>query len=65
METLTELLTTGGIMFKKLLKKKEEKSTKPFVPNKRVSEKPLTDQEKMNVGFNGSTYSLNGRDIDF
>ena len=52
-------------MFKKLLKKREEKSTKPFVPNKRVSEKPLTDQEKMNAGFNGSTYSLNGRDIDF
>ena len=52
-------------MFKKLLNKKEAKTVKPFVPNKRVSEKPLTDQEKMNAGFNGSTYSLNGRDIDF
>jgi len=34
-----------------------------FVPNKRVGS--LTDKEKMDKGFNGSTYSINGRDVDF
>ena len=34
-----------------------------FIPNKRVGS--LTDKEKMDKGFNGSTYSINGRDVDF
>lgn len=38
---------------------------KPFVPNKRLNDEKMTDQEKMDQGFNGSTYSINGRDVDF
>jgi len=25
----------------------------------------MTDEEKLKQGFNGSTYSINGRDVDF
>ena len=38
---------------------------KKFNPSKRVNSEKLTDKEKMDKGFNGSTYSINGRDVDF
>jgi len=25
----------------------------------------MSDEEKLKQGFNGSTYSINGRDVDF
>jgi len=25
----------------------------------------MSDEEKLKAGFNGSTYSINGRDVDF
>ena len=34
-------------------------------PYKRVDSDKMTDIEKMNKGFNGKTYSLNGLDVDF
>ena len=34
-------------------------------PYKRVDSDKMTDIEKMNKGFNGKTYSVNGLDIDF
>ena len=34
-------------------------------PNKRVDSDKMTDIEKMNKGFNGKTYSVNGLDVDF
>ena len=34
-------------------------------PFKRINSENMTDIEKMNSGFNGKTYSINGMDIDF
>ena len=34
-------------------------------PYKRVGSDKMTDIEKMDKGFNGKTYSVNGLDVDF
>ena len=34
-------------------------------PYKRVDSDKMTDIEKMNKGFDGKTYSVNGLDVDF
>ena len=34
-------------------------------PYKRVDSDNMTDIEKMDKGFNGKTYSVNGLDVDF
>ena len=34
-------------------------------PYKRVDSENMTEIEKMDQGFNGKTFSLNGMDIDF
>lgn len=34
-------------------------------PWKRVDSENMTDVEKMDEGFNGKTYSINGMDVDF
>ena len=34
-------------------------------PFKRVDSEKMTDIEKMDKGFNGKTYSINGMDVDF
>ena len=34
-------------------------------PYKRVDSDKMPDIEKMNKGFNGKTYSVNGLDVDF
>ena len=34
-------------------------------PYKTVDTQKMTDIEKMDKGFNGKTYSINGMDIDF
>ena len=34
-------------------------------PYKRVDSENMTDIEKMDKGFNGKTFSINGIDIDF
>ena len=34
-------------------------------PYKRVDRDKMPDIEKMNKGFNGKTYSVNGLDVDF
>ena len=33
--------------------------------NKRVDSEKMTDIEKMDQGFNGKTFTLNGKDVDF
>tara|TARA_Y100001954_G_C15751413_1_gene573890 strand:- start:92 stop:268 length:177 start_codon:yes stop_codon:yes gene_type:complete len=43
----------------------EEQKQKRFNPSTRIEGDKLTDKEKMDKGFNGSTYSINGRDVDF
>ena len=55
-----------------LFKKKEQLKTKPTRleqikkdKNKRVDSDNMTDIEKMDKGFNGNTYSINGKDVDF
>jgi hypothetical protein len=34
-------------------------------PHKRVDSENMTEIEKMDKGFNGKTFSINGMDIDF
>ena len=34
-------------------------------PYKRVDSEDMTEVEKMDKGFNGKTYSINGMDVDF
>ncbi len=55
-----------------LFKKKEQPKTKQTRleqikkdKNKRVDSDNMTDIEKMDKGFNGNTYSINGKDVDF
>jgi hypothetical protein len=43
-------------------KRLEQMKKNPF---KRVDSQKMTDIEKMDEGFNGKTYSINGMDIDF
>ena len=43
-------------------KRLEQMKKKPF---KKINSENMTDIEKMNSGFNGKTYSINGMDIDF
>ena len=43
----------------------EEPKQKKFNPTKRVDSDNLSDKEKMDKGFNGKTYSINGIDVDF
>ena len=43
----------------------EEQKPKKFNPWKRINSENMTDKEKMDKGFNGKTYSINGIDVDF
>ena len=43
----------------------EEPKQKKFNPRVRINSENMTDKEKMDKGFNGKTYSINGIDVDF
>ena len=43
----------------------QKQKQKKFNPSKRIDGDKLSDKEKMDKGFNGKTYSINGRDVDF
>ena len=43
----------------------EEQKPKKFNPWKRINSDKMSDKEKMDKGFNGKTYSINGIDVDF
>ena len=43
----------------------EEPKQKKFDPWVRINSENMSDKEKMNKGFNGKTYSINGIDVDF
>ena len=47
---------------RKKKKRLEEVQKNPY---KRVDSDKMTDIEKMDKGFNGKTYSVNGLDVDF
>ena len=42
-----------------------ELKPKKFNPWKRINSEKMSDIEKMDKGFNGKTYSINGIDVDF
>ena len=63
-------------MFKWIKNKKSKSKVEPLKkesrleqmkknPFKRVDSENMTDIEKMDRGFNGKTFSINGIDIDF
>ena len=43
----------------------QKQKQKKFNPWVRINSENMDDIEKMNKGFNGKTYSINGIDIDF
>ena len=43
----------------------EEPKQKKFNPWIRINSENMSDKEKMDKGFNGKTYSINGIDVDF
>ena len=43
----------------------EEPKQKKFDPWVRINSEKMSDKEKMDKGFNGKTYSINGIDVDF
>ena len=43
----------------------EEPKQKKFNPWVRINSENMCDREKMDKGFNGKTYSINGIDVDF
>ena len=43
----------------------EELKQKKFNPWVRINSQNMSDKEKMDKGFNGKTYSINGIDVDF
>ena len=51
-------------LYSKLLGKKEN-SKKQFDPNIRIDAENLSEKEKMDKGFNGKTYTINGIEYDF
>ena len=48
-----------------LIKKESRLEQMKKNPYKRVDSENMTDIEKMDRGFNGKTFSINGIDIDF
>ena len=55
------------IKFKFLARFKNKKRLEQMKKNpfKRVDSEKMSDIEKMDKGFNGKTYSINGMDVDF
>ena len=49
----------------KVFKKESRLEQMKKNPYKRVDSENMTDIEKMDRGFNGKTFSINGMDIDF
>ena len=49
----------------KLFGEKENSKPKKFDPNIRVDAEKLSEKEKMDKGFNGKTYTINGIEYDF
>ena len=43
----------------------KKQKQKKFNPWKRINSENMTDREKIDKGFNGKTYSINGMDVDF
>ena len=43
----------------------EEPKQKKFNRWVRINSENMSDKEKMDKGFNGKTYSINGIDVDF
>ncbi len=49
----------------KVLKKESRLEQMKKNPYKRVDSENMTDIEKMDRGFNGKTFSINGIEVDF
>ena len=43
----------------------EAPKQRKFNPWDRINSENMSDKEKMDKGFNGKTYSINGIDVDF
>ena len=49
----------------RFFRRKKKKIEKTFDHKKRVDSENLTEKEKMDRGFNGKTYTINGIENDF
>ena len=55
----------NNLLKKNILKKESRLEQMKKNPFRRVDSDNMTEVEKMNKGFNGKTFSINGMDIDF
>ncbi len=62
---LNKLLTTLSMIGEREMDLAPGKEATPFNPRTRINSENMSDEEKLKQGFNGSTYSINGRDVDF
>ena len=64
---LSEMLKwlKNNLSKKKLPKKESRLDQMKKKPYRRVDSDNMTEIEKMDQGFNGKTFSINGMDIDF
>ena len=44
---------------------KQRPAKQRFNPDQRINGRKMTDREKMDAGFNGVTYTINGIEYDF
>jgi hypothetical protein len=63
--SLKKCIAPIAASIKQKLKPEASKPEKKFDPRTRINSETMTEEEKLRAGFNGSTYSINGRDVDF
>lgn len=63
--SLKKCIAPIAVSIKRKLKPEVSKPEKRFDPRTRINSENMTEEEKLRAGFNGSTYSINGRDVDF
>ena len=63
--SLKKCIAPIAASIKRKSKPEASKPAKKFDPRTRINSENMTEEEKLRAGFNGSTYSINGRDVDF
>ena len=63
--SLKKCIAPIAASIKQKLKLETLEPEKKFDPRTRINSENMTEEEKLKAGFNGNTYSINGRDVDF
>jgi hypothetical protein len=63
--SLKKCIAPIAASIKRKSKPEVSKPEKKFDPRTRINSENMTEEQKLHEGFNGSTYTINGRDVDF